>query len=119
MLLSKGNLLVVGKNPPGKPFHKGGNASILNPNHEYGVLCQFVLGGKKILSFQRILRENNIDTVRRKQAFDTVSHSSLLSTHHACNRLNNSTEKRVPTPTIHIVYQKLIESEGWDISKKQ
>jgi hypothetical protein len=49
VLLSKGNLVVVGKNPAGKPFHEGGDAFILNPNHEYAVLCQFVLGGKKIV----------------------------------------------------------------------
>jgi hypothetical protein len=49
LLPSKGNLVVVGKNPPGKPFHEGGDAFILDPNHANGVLCQFVLGGKKVM----------------------------------------------------------------------
>jgi hypothetical protein len=48
LLLSKGNLVVVGKNPPGKPFHGGGDAFILDPNYADGVLCQFVLGRKKL-----------------------------------------------------------------------
>jgi hypothetical protein len=46
LLLSKDNLVVAGKNPPGNPFHKGGDAFILDPNHTDGVLCQFVLGEK-------------------------------------------------------------------------
>jgi len=49
LLLSKSNLVVVGKNPPGKPFHEGGDTFILDPNHADGVLCQFVLGGKKVM----------------------------------------------------------------------
>jgi hypothetical protein len=49
LLLSKGNLVVIGKNPPGKPFHEGGDSFILDPNHAGGVLCQFVLGGKKLM----------------------------------------------------------------------
>ena len=49
LLLSKGNLVVVGKNPPGKPFHEGGDAFILDPNHTDGVLCQFVLDWKKVM----------------------------------------------------------------------
>jgi hypothetical protein len=40
ILLSRGNLVVVAKNPPGKPFHEGGDAFILDPNHADGVLCQ-------------------------------------------------------------------------------
>ncbi len=50
LLLSKGHSVVVGKNPPGKPFHKGGDAFILDPNHADKVLYQFVLGGKKVAS---------------------------------------------------------------------
>ena len=46
LLLSKGNLAVVGKNPPGKPFHEGVDAFILDLSHANGVLCQFVLCGK-------------------------------------------------------------------------
>jgi hypothetical protein len=46
LLLSKGNLVVVGKNPPGKPFHKVGDAFILNPNHANDVPCRIVLGEK-------------------------------------------------------------------------
>ena len=38
VLLSRGNLVVVAKNPPGKPFHEGGDAFILDPNHAEGVL---------------------------------------------------------------------------------
>ena len=48
--LSKGDLVVVGKNPPCKPFHEGGNASILDPKHKHGDLCQIALGRKKIAS---------------------------------------------------------------------
>ena len=95
-----------------------GDAFILDPNHEYFDFCQCVFGGKKIVSPQRILREKNIDTISRQWACDKASSPALLSAHHACNRLNNSTEKGDPTTTIHTVYQKLIESEGWDISKK-
>ncbi len=50
VLLSRGNLVVVAKNPPGKPFHEGGDAFILDPNHKEGVLCQFVLGGKSCIT---------------------------------------------------------------------
>jgi hypothetical protein len=47
-LLSKGNLVEVSRiDLPGKPFHEGRDAYILNPNHENGVFVQFVLGGRK------------------------------------------------------------------------
>jgi hypothetical protein len=39
LLLSKDKSVVVGKNPPDKPFRKGGDALILDPNHENIVLC--------------------------------------------------------------------------------
>ena len=114
VLLSRGNLVVVAKNPPGKPFHEGGDAFILDPNHADGVLCQFVLGGKKVVSPQRILREKNIDTVSRQRACDKVSRPSLLSTHHSSKRQTNATEKRDSMPIIRPVYQKLIESDCWE-----
>jgi hypothetical protein len=95
ILLSKGNLVVVGNNPPGKPFHEGDDASILDPNHENGVLCQFVLRGQKVAEPQRILRENCIDTVSRQQSCNKSSSLSLLSTPHSCNRLNTATEKEI------------------------
>ena len=117
ILLSRGNLVVVAKNPPGKPFHEGGDAFILDPNHADGVLCQFVLGGKKVVSPQRILREKNIDTVSRQRACDKVSRPSLLSTHHSSKRQTNATEKRASTTIIRPVYQKLIESDCWEQKK--
>jgi len=52
VLLSRDNLVVVAKNPPEKPYHEGGDAFILDPKHAEGVLCQFVLGGKQVVSPQ-------------------------------------------------------------------
>jgi hypothetical protein len=114
VLLSRGNLVMVVKNPPGRPFHKGGDAFILDPNHAEGVLCQFVLGGKKVVSPQRILREKNIDTVSRQHACDKVSCPSLLSTHHSSKRQTNATKKRDSTPIIQPVFQKIIKSDCWE-----
>jgi len=65
IVVSKANSDVVSNNPPGKPFHEGGDEYIVVPNHQIGILCQFVLGGRKVFSLQSILREENIDTVRR------------------------------------------------------
>jgi len=96
ILLSKGNLVVVGKNPPDKPFHAGGNAFILDPNLNTVSFVNFFGREEDCLS-QRIQREKNIDTVSRQQACDKVSCPSLLSTHHTGNRMNNSTDKRDPT----------------------
>jgi hypothetical protein len=93
---------VVDKNPP--------DIFILDPNHEKSVLYQFVLGGKKAVLSQRILAEKNIDTVMMYRACDKASHPSLVSTHHSCNRLNNATEKRDPSPAICTIYQKLLQS---------
>ena len=95
--------------------YKGGKSFVLDPNHEYCVICRIVLAGKNIELSQRILRKKNIDT--RQQACNKFSCPSLMSTDHTRNRLNNSTEKRDQTQTICSVYQKLIESEGWGISK--
>ena len=117
VLLSGGNLVVVAKNPPGKPFHERGDAFILDPNQEEGVLCQFVLGRKKVVSPQRILREKNIDTVSRQRACDKVSRPSFLSTHHPSKRQTNATEKRDYLPIIRPVFQKFIESDCWEQKK--
>jgi hypothetical protein len=76
------------------------------------------LGGRKVVSLQRILRERIIDTVSRQQACVKTSRPKLLSTHISSKRLNNPAEKRDPAPTIHTAYQKLIEWERWDVKNK-
>jgi hypothetical protein len=55
--LEKSNLVVVGNNPPGKSFHKGSDAFILDPIHECGVLCQFVSEGKRFFTTKNPERE--------------------------------------------------------------
>jgi len=60
ILVSNSNSGVVLSNPPGK--HKGGDAIIFDPNHQNGILCQFILGRRKVLP-QTILREKNIETL--------------------------------------------------------
>jgi hypothetical protein len=84
ILLSKGNLVVAGKNPGGKPFQEGGNAFILNPNHECGVLSQFVLGGKKMVCHKES-REREILTqsVGNEHAIKSHIHHCCLLTMHA------------------------------------
>ena len=61
---------VVSDNPSGKPFNEGGNALILDPNHQNGILCHFILGGRTVVSSQTILREKKIDTISRQWGCD-------------------------------------------------
>jgi len=103
----------VYKNPHGKPFNEGGDAFMLDSNHENGVLCQFVLGEKKVVSPQRFLCEENIDAMSSQCTCDKASHPSLFSTYHSSKRQSYATEKRDTMPKIRPVYQKLIESENW------
>jgi hypothetical protein len=78
---------------PRQTIPHGGNALILDPKHENDVLCQFVLGGRKVVSPQRILREKFFNTISRQQACKKASHPSLLTTHNSFNRLDNAVEK--------------------------
>jgi hypothetical protein len=110
--ISKGNLVEVNKTPPKKPFHEGGDAFILDPNHKNGILCQFILGGKKVVAPKRILCEKNIDTVSRQWTCHKALHLSLLSTYHSSKRWCNATEKEAPHQKFNL-YQKLFESENW------
>jgi hypothetical protein len=71
-LLSKCNFVVVGNNSPSKLSQRWG--SIVNPNHQNGILCQFFLGGRKVVSPQRILREKIIDTVNKQRVCNKTCH---------------------------------------------
>ena len=59
ILLLRGNVVVVGKNSPGKPFHKGGAAFILDPNHKNGALS-VCIGGEDCLATKNSVREKLI-----------------------------------------------------------
>lgn len=122
-LFSVGNLVEVAKiESPGKTFHPRGDAFILDPNHEGGVLVQYILKGKKVVSPQRILKEKRLDTVSRQRACDKVSRPSLLSTFHSSKRKldtsTTTTEKRDESHSIRPVWKKLKDSKSWESQTK-
>lgn len=114
-LLSVGNLVEVAKTEsPGKKFHEGGSAYILDPNHEDGVLVQFVGQRKMVVSPRKILGEKTLDTTSRRRSCDKVSRPSLLSIHHSSKRpLSTTTEKRAASPSMRPIWQKLSDARDW------
>jgi hypothetical protein len=54
---------MVSDNPSGKPFHEGGDALILDPHNQNGILCHVIFGGRMVVSSQTILREKKIDMI--------------------------------------------------------
>ena len=93
ILLSKGNLVVVGKNPPGKYSHEIGDASILDLNHKNGVLCQFVLGREKGCFTTKNPAREEYWYNQQATSMHKAWLSSLFFTQHSYNRLNNAAEK--------------------------
>jgi hypothetical protein len=57
ILVTNGNSGVVNNNSPGKPFHKGGDALILDPNHQNGCF-----GRVKRVTTNNLERESCFET---------------------------------------------------------
>ena len=119
-LISLENLVVVGKNPPGKPADEGGNAWIKEIRGN-GVKVRFTIDNRvRIVSPQRIIRSAHLDTFARQRNCDGRPRASLLSVNHAIKQRESNTniETRAPGQMTRTIYKKLMEAQQWKPSSK-
>ena len=114
-LISLENLVVVDKNPPGKPADEGGNAWIKEIRDD-GVKVRFSIDNRvRIVSPQRIIRSAQLDTFARQRNCDGRPRASLLSVNHAIKQResNPNVEARATGQRTRTIYKKLIEAQHW------
>ena len=119
-LIALENLVVVGKNPPGKPADEGGNAWIKEIRGN-GVKVRFTIDNRvRIVSPQRIIRSAHLDTFARQRNCDGRPRASLLSVNHAIKQRESNTniETRAPGQMTRTIYKKLMEAQQWKPSSK-
>jgi hypothetical protein len=114
-LLSLENLIVVGKNPPGKPTDECGNAWI-KEIRDNAVKVRFTIDNRvRTVSLQQIVHSTHLDTFARQKSCDRRPRASLLSVNHAIKQreINVHIENRETQPMIPPIYTKLLESQDW------